>query len=271
MINRNKLAELAKLYNLRPWQQEKHYIQTLILASLAERPLVFKGGTYLWFFHGLNRFSEDLDFTATGPFPKSFAQGVSASLALFGVENTLKPISDDDRSLSFRISAKGPLNSGPRDLCHVYVEISRRERVLSPTVSITLSPDPYGTPAKILRGMSLEEVAAEKVRAILTRRKARDAFDLAYLIGRKRAAFNPEIIREKLEWYKLPFSTAALSSSLKITGKQWKKELGPIVFGKLPEFSECADQILSWAGRQQPPPGKPAMTPNPAGSGTPFP
>jgi len=28
--------------------------------------LVFKGGTALWFFYGLNRFSNDLDFTLAG-------------------------------------------------------------------------------------------------------------------------------------------------------------------------------------------------------------
>ncbi len=60
------MIEIAKLNRLRPWQQEKHYIQSLILNSLSELPLVFKGGTYLWFFHGLKRFSEDLDFTYNG-------------------------------------------------------------------------------------------------------------------------------------------------------------------------------------------------------------
>lgn len=34
-----------------------------MLNALYDEQLVFKGGTYLWLFHGLPRFSEDLDFT----------------------------------------------------------------------------------------------------------------------------------------------------------------------------------------------------------------
>ena len=65
MIDKNELIEIAKLMGLKPWQQEKPYIQYLTLNSIAEEPLVFKGGTYLWFADGLDRFSEDLDFTAS--------------------------------------------------------------------------------------------------------------------------------------------------------------------------------------------------------------
>jgi predicted nucleotidyltransferase component of viral defense system len=64
---------------MRTWQQEKHYLQSLILTIVSDYPLVFKGGTYLWLFHGLNRFSEDLDFTAKGTLKKDFPQYISRS------------------------------------------------------------------------------------------------------------------------------------------------------------------------------------------------
>ncbi len=38
MIDKETLIKLAKLNNLRPWQQEKHYIQSLILVALSEHP-----------------------------------------------------------------------------------------------------------------------------------------------------------------------------------------------------------------------------------------
>ena len=64
MILKEDLIRLAKLNRLKAFQQEKHYIQTLVLRSIyaATNDLTFKGGTSLWFFYGLNRFSEDLDF-----------------------------------------------------------------------------------------------------------------------------------------------------------------------------------------------------------------
>ena len=119
-----------------PWQQEKHYVQALALNAISELPLVFRGGTYLWFFHGLGLFSEDLDFTASEALRKGIPEKTSESLELFGVENALKKITDDEKTLSFRISAKGPLNTEAKDMCVVYVEISRREPVIEKRISL---------------------------------------------------------------------------------------------------------------------------------------
>ena len=109
---------------LRPWQQEKHYVQSLILGILSDFPLVFKGGTYLWFFHGLRRFSEDLDFTSSGKIRKEVPAVVSRNLTFFGLENELKIMNGNGKGLSFRIMANCPLNTSDRDRCVVYVEIS---------------------------------------------------------------------------------------------------------------------------------------------------
>ncbi len=246
MIGRETLEKIARLYGLRPWQQERHYVQALMLGALSEFPLVFKGGTYLWFFHGLDRFSEDLDFTATGDLPEEIGNQVSESLRMFGVENSLKAISDDERSLSFRISAKGPLNTSERNLTYVYVEVSRRERVMQPPLSLELKFDAYALPVKIVGGMALDELAAEKVRAVCTREKARDAYDLHYLITRKGVKFDRSIAGEKLKYYGLPFSEELLSKSLRKREKDWKPELKSLVLGKLPEFESVFSTIIGW-------------------------
>lgn len=133
MINKNDLKKIARLYEMRPWQQEKHYIQSLILVAMGKEPVVLKGGTYLWLFNNLPRFSEDLDFTASGRLSKNLPEMVSESLEFFGVDNALKIISDDEKIVSFRVGAKGPLNTSDIDLCHVYIEISRRGKNYSQT------------------------------------------------------------------------------------------------------------------------------------------
>ncbi|MEM4972629.1 MAG: nucleotidyl transferase AbiEii/AbiGii toxin family protein, partial [Candidatus Hadarchaeales archaeon] len=66
MLGENEILELAKARRIRPYQEELRYLQALILYSLSDSPLVAKGGTYLWMFHGLNRFSQDLDYTSIG-------------------------------------------------------------------------------------------------------------------------------------------------------------------------------------------------------------
>lgn len=53
MLSESELRSAAKTFNLKPWQAQKQYLQAAILTLLSEEQLVFKGGTYLWFFHGL--------------------------------------------------------------------------------------------------------------------------------------------------------------------------------------------------------------------------
>lgn len=241
MISRDELISFSRLNNLRPHQQEKHYIQALILSSLSEHEMVFKGGTYLWFFHGLKRFSEDLDFTATGK-TEGIEEAVSSDLEMLGVESTCRIFSDEERSFSFRISARGPLNTSEKDLCHVYVEISRREEVLEPTLSQKLDIPAYGIPTKLVNGMSLNEVAAEKIRAVLTRDKARDAYDLAFLFGK---GVSPDIplINKKLEYYGMSFSEEEFGEKLLEKKKIWKQELGQLVFGELGDADSAVGLI----------------------------
>ena len=168
---------ISKVKGLRPWQMEKHYLMAIILNLLSDYNLVFKGGTYLWFFHGLPRFSEDLDFTATGRIPTDLAQKVSDGVKIYGTENELKVITDNSTTFSFRIIANGPLNTSIKDRCVVYVEISKRENVIQDRFPLKMDFPEYSIPVKRISGMNLDEVGSEKVRAILTRKKGRDMYE----------------------------------------------------------------------------------------------
>ncbi|OIO22096.1 hypothetical protein COV61_00950 [Candidatus Micrarchaeota archaeon CG11_big_fil_rev_8_21_14_0_20_47_5] len=245
MIDKETLQKLAKLNNLRPWQQEKHYIQSLILLSLCEYPLLFKGGTYLWFFHGLPRFSEDLDFTCMEEIPQDLPGKVSESLRFFGVENSVRKEKGIPQSFSFRISAKGPLNTGEIDLCHVYVEISKREKPLINALSLPFVQNQYSLPSKMVLGMALPEVAAEKIRAIMTRDKARDLYDLHFLAKNKGILFDEKFVNAKLNYYGNKFSKEAFAEKVKEKETRWKGELKPLLFEKLPEFSLVEKEILT--------------------------
>lgn len=247
MISREELERIAKLSGMKAWQQEKHYIQSIMLVALSEHPLVFKGGTCLWFFHGLNRFSEDLDFTATGALPGDLGERVSANLRLYGVENSLKKIETVAGGVAFRIGAEGPLHSSDSDICYVYVEISGRGKPMLPALQHELNREMYSLPLKIVSGMAMDEIAAEKVRAILMRDKARDVFDLPYLIQKKKVKFDLPMVMEKLKPYGIEYSKELLGKKVAKKKPSWKKELSGMVFGKLPEFDECAEAILEWA------------------------
>lgn len=247
MIDKKQLLNIARLSGLRPWQQEKHYVQSLILNSMSEEPIVFKGGTYLWFFHGLRRFSEDLDFTASEEITHDLSKRVSRDLALLGVENSVKIIGDKDNSLSFRISARGPLNTSPKDECFVYVEVSRREGIVNRTLPIRLDLPQYSMPVKNIRGMGLEEAGAEKVRATLTRHKARDIYDLYHLVTVKKIGFDRPLIDEKLSYYKVPFQRESFLKEIADREQYYSKELESIVLDELPRYADVLEAIGKWA------------------------
>ena len=246
MIGANKIREIAKLSGMRPWQQEKHYLQSLILTIISDYPLVFNGGTYLWLFHGLNRFSEDLDFTAKGPLERNFITFVSRSINLYGYENEIKILKDDKLGLSVRFLINGPLHSSDKDRCVIYVEVSRREKIVLPSLSLKIDFPQYDIPVKNLSGMNLDEVGSEKVRAILTREKGRDIFDLYFLIRLKNIKFNIELVNRKLAYYNLNFDSSEFMQKLESRNKIYSKELKPVILGDLPDFDEVKSYIGKW-------------------------
>jgi predicted nucleotidyltransferase component of viral defense system len=248
MIDKETLQKIAKLQNLRLWQQEKHYIQSIILVALSEHPLAFKGGTYLWFFHGLNRFSEDLDFTCTAEeLPKDLGMQISESLRLLGVDNALKMQKGIPGAYSFRISAQGPLYTRKANLCHVYVEISKREKLAMPPVAFSFAQSQYSLPSKMVAGLALPEVAAEKVRALLMRSKARDLYDLCFLAEQKQVKFDMGLVDAKLKSYGLAFSKEELEKKIDEKEERWESELEPLVFGNLMKFEDAKKAVLKWA------------------------
>ena len=138
MITKNDIISLSKLHGLRPWQEEKRYMQVLILNSLFNYPLILKGGTYLWLFHGLRRFSEDLDFTANDKINDNVSNTVHQNLSLIGINNELKILKNNNVTLSFRILSNGPLYTGVLDRIPVYIEIIFIISLISGNSSITI-------------------------------------------------------------------------------------------------------------------------------------
>ena len=246
MLSRSELVTLAKTRGLSTWQEEKRYVQALALYSLKDQPLILKGGTYLWFFHGLGRFSDDLDFTEGQKIVEDLQNIIASTTKLFGLCCECKPIKNDQNILYFRADAKGPLYSSPSDLCRVYIEVSKRDKVRKPALSAKLDEPLYGLPITFLKGMDLSEVAAEKVRAFIRRKKARDMYDLWYLFKRLSVPFDIGLVNDKLSFYKTKFEIDSFDSALKETKHDWTREIRPIVLGEPPTHDDAHEDILSF-------------------------
>ncbi|MBI5061653.1 MAG: nucleotidyl transferase AbiEii/AbiGii toxin family protein [Candidatus Aenigmarchaeota archaeon] len=94
MISIEELKGMAKLRNLSIGNAEKDYLITLMLFIISGKTkgeLVFKGGTCLSKFYGLNRFSENIDFTAVSPIDVEKITGnIVSGMEGFGVKCQLK-------------------------------------------------------------------------------------------------------------------------------------------------------------------------------------
>src|SRR3989344_5567373 len=127
MITKQELLDLARFSHFKPYQQEKHYIQSIILNSIystVTNELIFKGGTCLLFFYGLNRFSEDLDFTMTKDFElKKVISNIKRDLESLGISHKISKMQENDISFSLKIGVEGPLFSKEIERCFVSIDI----------------------------------------------------------------------------------------------------------------------------------------------------
>ena len=227
-----RVARMKGLTNL--GFAEKDYFQEIILLGVSrEAPgLVFKGGTALSKFFGLDRFSEDVDFS--GQVGKRELDRICAYLKDFGYGAEYSEAkAARGRLLTFIV--KGFLYKGtPQSLARVRMDVNpESEVVLEPEFRMLypLYPDipPFG-----LRVMAAEEMAAEKARALLVRAKAWDAYDLWFLVNRG-VKVGSGLIDKKLELYGVKRTKTALDRALGQCRKNWKRELLPMAPGA-PDF-----------------------------------
>jgi len=242
MIKKDDLSEYSKAYGMQPYQIEKEYFQHLLLFLIYSNSsaLVFKGGTAIKKAYGLRRFSEDLDFTqiADVDLDKLFEKVSKLLNDRFGVENSVKKIRTmQNIGNTYRFKIIGPLVSSTKHLeaCYIYVEISVRE---IPKTRETISIDPVypDLPDYTVIVMSKEEIVSEKIRAIITREKHRDLFDLWYLL-KNGTTVRLDWVNEKMSYYKMEFSKEQFFKELEKFRKNWDKELTPLM-REIPDFDE---------------------------------
>lgn len=244
MFSRNELEKYRVMLGFNIWQAERDYLQHLVLLFLSKRTageLIFKGGTALQKTFGLNRFSIDLDFTQSGKLLPGLFALIQHDLSAFGFKNECLEVKNKE-SVTVKLKIQGPLYQGmERTLTVLVIEISLREKLLLEPETKEIFPAYADISPYLIKVMKPEEMLAEKVRAIMTRNKARDVFDLRFLL-QKKTAFRKELIDEKLKLYGLKYSKAGLLQEIKNKEKKWPKELSFLV-SQVPPFPKVLREI----------------------------
>lgn len=242
MILKEELQQHARNLGLNLGEAELNYLHITTLHAISRTfpdSLVFKGGTALMICHNLDRFSEDLDFTATRKKDvKQLIKEIQKKLQEQGIETTIENEETTPISKSFHIRCKGPTYNGTRQTTRkIEIDISYREAVKLQTETTRIIHPYNDTPTFYIQSMQLEEILAEKIRAILTRQKARDVYDTEYLIARNIKP-NKQLINEKLKYYNKTYSKKELEEKLEEKRKLWKTELKNLV-----KHTEAFDKV----------------------------
>lgn len=246
MISKDDLKKFSKAYNLTFHQQEQHYIQTATLQGIytaVANQLVFKGGTAMFFFYGLNRFSEDLDFTQIQPLDIDYLKTTLSNV--FFILNIPHDVKTETKpaGITIKVKTKGPLYNKPLSTTTVKIDISERNDVMQLPNTKEVAPcyddlRPFTVPV-----MTKQEILAEKIRALMIRGKARDVYDVAFLI-KKGITWDLNLVNKKLEYYDTTFNQSAFIRKLKSIQKIWKAELQGLV-PMVPLFNEEVSIILN--------------------------
>ena len=262
-----------------PWEVlERDYLLSWLLAGVAEQPalrdnLVFKGGTALKkCYFGEYRFSEDLDFSGFEGTPvgdemerlvgKVCATAVQLLDEFAPVEITCERYRERQPhpggQEAFTIRVRLPWHSHLQT--RVIIEITMDERILWP-VEHRLVIHNYGEPLRAaLQVYALEEIVAEKLRALLqqadmlekrgwSRSRARDYYDLwrvfrTYGNRMDWVNFNPRL-HEKCALRGVAFSGAEDFFNERILAhveETWEQSLGVLV-PDLPSFDTVAGEL----------------------------
>lgn len=212
MISQQELTGIARDRNLPLDMVEKDYILGWVLYGISQssisNEIVFKGGTALSkvYFPGNWRLSEDLDYS-----PINEPNWEKTKNAVINeLPEILKPtqiairvkekIFERENFLRIKPRYIGPIEGGM-----IKVEIKKEEHIGD--IIDAKIPQDYDYPDFSVKVYSLENIFAEKLRAIIERGKIRDYYDVWRLLKEERIKDpNAELFLKKCKGKKIEYS-----------------------------------------------------------------
>ncbi len=265
-----------------PWDVlERDYVLSWLLAGMSRvdalrETLVFKGGTALKkCYFGDYRFSEDLDFSSLEGAPTGIYMEEAMNKACETATALIDPYAQVEIKCqryterephpggqeAFIIKARLPWHREPH--ARVMVEITLDEPVLQSTPEREVIHGYEESLDTMIQVYSLEEIVAEKLRAILqhqlklekkgwSRSRARDYYDLWRVLGAYRHQMDlfslPALLNEKCLLRGVSFQESEdffRNPMLGYVRQTWNRWLGPLVT-ELPECDIVIDELRPW-------------------------
>lgn len=250
MIDENELMKHLGYFMDRR-QLEKDYLLNLMLKIFSTNRLssnlVFKGGTAMSYFYGLDRFSEDLDFSYM--FGK--AERLAAAVGL--IDGSIERIRADYNSnytvrkskvgvlvrdgtgvttgMRNEFFIEGPLFRKTGASHKIKFEVSmRNDLILVPQTAERFVSKYADVGSMLVYLMAKEEILSEKACAVLERNNARDLYDMYFLMRYKGAEFDSGLFAKKAGARGEAFTLREVRRRIKsFSVTLWKEELSHLI------------------------------------------
>jgi uncharacterized protein len=256
LIDKRELLEKARSRNLNLQIVEKDYVLGWLLYGLRGfNDLAFKGGTALAKVHFPNtwRLSEDLDFAFQGEnfevIPETLGDIFSELREKSGIKFELKSQFSNPIYLQLKIRYEAVIGKN-----WAKVDVTK-ERPLDAVYHKPLSRIYSDYPVFAVKVESLEEIFAEKLRALLERKKSRDYYDIWRLCS---TDFQKEKIKNLFEKKRKLNTVEFLGTKqffpddiFDILQPYWERELGRLL-SPLPDLNDVLAELKDKVGFLEP-------------------
>jgi predicted nucleotidyltransferase component of viral defense system len=181
MISDDALRTLATRLQTTELNVRREYFQHLLLSYFYQQPITdhiyFKGGTALRMLYNSPRFSEDLDFSSFTSNTEAIEGAILETWAGISRENIALEIVESKATTGGFLGIirfhKDPMPVS------IQIEISLREGDKRGEAMTIVSDF---VPAYTVIALAKEQLVDEKIRALLSRKKARDFYDLYFML-----------------------------------------------------------------------------------------
>lgn len=243
MISRDELSHAKESRKTNLYNEEKEYLQYIFLNAISKynEGFVFKGGTALRICYGLERASEDLDFSTAYRIDK-IKEIVKKCLKDFDLLNIPYEIYSEKEykgNIRIEIRFKGPLYNGNLHSTNTLKIDFNKNISLNKVVKVVqkLFSD---VPLFTIFVLDEKEILIEKLRALINRIEARDLYDI-WILFSKGVEIDIKLLKLKFKEEKIKIYGLR---NLKLPSKEeFEIQLKNIVFN-LPPYSQVKKEVM---------------------------
>src|SRR3989344_6377643 len=201
MISKEELVNLKRERKIGLYYLEKEYLQYIFLNSISKYgdSIIFKGGTCLRLCYGLERASEDLDFSTSFNISKlkEIIKSCLKDFGYLGIDYLDITEKQFEENIRFDIKFKGPLYNGSSNSANSLKIDFNKNKVFFKNARVI--PQIFSdVPTFTIVSLAEKEILAEKIRALANRKQARDLYDL-WILYKKETEVDIKLIKTKLK------------------------------------------------------------------------